>query len=268
MRSTALAVFSAARSAARRSSAPWAAAGFLGLGAVLLAAQSCGNDAVGVDACRRIETTRCEAAAVCPEWVGTASADERVKTCVEFYWDQCLHGIKGVTTSTGTGTGAALVEPADAQVQACVDAVGATRECASNKVASMAECSAELADGEDRSLTPCDVITKRAHALEACAFVGTNEPTEAPDGGDAGGGGAGGSSADGDGGAGGSSADGDGGAGGSSADGDGGAGGSSADGDGGAGGSSADGDGGGAGGSAGGSSADGGGAGAGGSAAP
>ncbi|WP_437693402.1 hypothetical protein [Sorangium sp. So ce176] len=231
MRSTALAVLSAAR----RSSAPWAAAGLLGFGAVILAAQSCGNDAVGVDACRRIETARCEAAAVCPEWVGTASADERVKTCVEFYWDQCLHGIKGVTTSTGTG--AALAEPAEAQVQACVDAVGATRACASDKVASMAECSAELADGEDGSLSPCGVITERAHALEACAFVGTDAPTEAPGGGGAGDGSAGGSSADGDGG---SSADG----------GSGGAGGSSADGGGGAGGSSADGGGGGAGGSA------------------
>ncbi|WP_437960897.1 hypothetical protein WME76_15440 [Sorangium sp. So ce119] len=244
MRSTALAVFSAAR----RSSAPWAAAGLLGLGAVILAAQSCGNDAVGVDACRRIETARCEAAAVCPEWVGTASADEKVKTCVEFYWDQCLHGIKGVTTSTGTG--AALAEPADAQVQACVDAVGATRACASNKVASMAECSAELAAGEDGSISPCVVITEKAHALEACAFVGTVEPTKAPDGGDAGGGGAGGSSADGSGGgAGGSSADGSGGgAGGMSAEGGGGAGGMSAEG--GGGGSSADVGGGGAGGSA------------------
>ncbi|WP_437291544.1 hypothetical protein [Sorangium sp. So ce406] len=224
MRSPALAVFSAAR----RSSAPWAAAGLLGLGAVILAAQSCGNDAVGVDACRRIETARCEAAAVCPEWVGTASADERVKTCVEFYWDQCLHGIKGVTTSTGTG--AALAEPADAQVQACVDAVGATRACASDKVASMAECAAELAAGEDGSISPCDVITQRAHALEACAFVGTDQPAATP-----GGGGAGGSSADGSGG----------GAGGISAEG---GGGSSAEG--GGGGSSADGGGGGAGGSA------------------
>ncbi|WP_433936941.1 hypothetical protein AB3662_20000 [Sorangium cellulosum] len=235
MRSPALAVFSAAR----RSSVPWAAAGLLGLGAVILAAQSCGNDAVGVDACRRIETARCEAAAVCPEWVGTASADERVKTCVEFYWDQCLHGIKGVTTSTGTG--AALAEPADAQVQACVDAVGATRECASNKVASMAECSAELAAGEDASISPCDVITQRAHALGACAFVGTDQPAATPAGG-------GGSSADGGGsssadGGGGGSADG-GGGGSSSADGGGGSSSSSADGGGGGSSSSADGAGG------------------------
>ncbi|WP_438036785.1 hypothetical protein [Sorangium sp. So ce204] len=239
---------------------PWAAAALLGLGAVtLITAPSCGNDAVGVDACRRIEQARCEAAAVCPEWIGSGDVEERVNTCVEFYWDQCLHGFEN-----GAGGGQTVEEPTTFQVDACVAAVGEARACASAKVASMAECSAApLAAGVDRAITPCKVITAQAEALEACAFVAAPNSGGAGSGssGNAGSGGAGGSSA-GSGGAGGSSA-GSGGAGGSSA-GSGGAGGSSA-GNGGAGGSSA-GNGGSGGGSAGnGGSGDGNGGGNGGS---
>ncbi|WP_437603517.1 hypothetical protein [Sorangium sp. So ce590] len=201
MGSSALAVLSAAR----RSSATWAVAGVLGLGAVTLATQSCGNDAVGVDACRQIEAARCEAAAACPEWVGSADADERVKTCVEFYWDQCLHGIENDGTG---GDNRAAAEPTDGQVKACVDAVGAARKCAGDKVASMAECpAAPLAEGVDGAISPCEVITEKAHELAACAFV------VAPTGGSGGAGEGGGGSASGTGGASGTSGAGTGGAG-------------------------------------------------------
>ncbi|WP_438020780.1 hypothetical protein WMF18_17640 [Sorangium sp. So ce315] len=242
MGSTALAVLSAAR----RSAAPWAAVGLLGLGAVAFATQSCGSSAVGVDACRQIETARCEAAAVCPEWVGTTSADERVKTCVEFYWDQCLHGLRvGDGDSDRTPP-----DPADAAVQACVDAVGATRECAANNVASMTACSAELAAGADGALSPCAVITDQVQALAACvSLVDATGAASSGSGPAAGSGGAGGSGAGGAaGGAGGSGA-------GGAAGGDGGSGGGgAAGGDGGSGaGGGAGGDGGsGAGGAAGG----------------
>ncbi|WP_437664106.1 hypothetical protein [Sorangium sp. So ce1182] len=210
MGSHALAVLSAAR----RSSAPWAAAALLGLGAVILAAQSCGSDAVGVDACRQIERARCEAAAVCPEWVGTAAADEQVKTCVEFYWDHCLHGIEKARITTNAGVVQAAPEPTDAEVQACIAAIGAARDCASSKVASIAECpAAPPAEGEDASVSPCVVITQKAHVLEACAFV--VQPAEAPDGGGADGDGAGGGGAGGSGGAGGTGSGGAGGSGGS-----------------------------------------------------
>ncbi|WP_437728774.1 hypothetical protein [Sorangium sp. So ce861] len=240
MGSSALAVLSAAR----RSSATWVAAVLLGLGAVTLATQSCGTSAVGVDACRRIETARCEAAAACPAWVGSADADEQVDACVEFAWDQCLHGIANAGTEDDPAP-----DPTESQIKACVDAVGATRKCAADNVASMAECSAApLADGADGAISPCEVITERAHALEACAFV--VKPTGA--GGGAGDGGGG----DGEGGGGGAGGDGEGGGGGAGGDGEGGGGGA---GQGGGGGAGADGEGGG-----GGTGADGGGAGAGG----
>ncbi|WP_437994145.1 hypothetical protein [Sorangium sp. So ce145] len=233
-------------SAARRSSAPWAAAALLGLGAVtLITAPSCGNDAVGVDACRRIEQARCEAAAVCPEWIGSGDVEERVNTCVEFYWDQCLHGFEN-----GAGGGQTVEEPTTFQVDACVAAVGEARACASAKVASMVECSAApLAAGVDRAITPCKVITAQAEALEACAFVaapnsggsGGGSSANAGSGGNAGSSGSGGGST-GSGGSGGGSASsggnaGSGGSGGGSA-GSGGSGGGSA-GSGGSGGESA-----------------------------
>ncbi|WP_437987128.1 hypothetical protein [Sorangium sp. So ce117] len=188
MGSSALAVLSAAR----RSSAPWAAAALLGLGVTIITAPSCGNDAVGVDACRRIEQARCEAAAVCPEWIGSGDAEERVNTCVEFYWDQCLHGFEN-----GAGGGQTVAEPTTVEVDACVAAVGEARACASAKVASMAECSAApLAAGVDRAITPCKVITALAEALEACAFVAPNGGgAGSGSSGNAGSGGSGGSSA-------------------------------------------------------------------------
>ncbi|WP_437942170.1 hypothetical protein [Sorangium sp. So ce341] len=252
MGSSALAVLSAAR----RSSATWVAAVLLGLGAVTLATQSCGTAAVGIDACRQIETARCEAAAACPAWVGSADADERVDACVEFVWDQCLHGIENAGTEDHPAP-----EPTGSQIKACVDAVGATRKCAADNVASMAECSAApLVDGADEAISPCDVITRRAHALEACAFV--DDPTGAGGGaGEGGGGGSAGGDGEGggNGGGGGAGADGEGGGGGAGADGEGGGGGAGADGEGGGGGAGADGEGGGGG--AGGASDGGGGAG-------
>ncbi|WP_438001959.1 hypothetical protein WMF26_22100 [Sorangium sp. So ce185] len=256
MGSSALAVLSAAR----RSSATWVAAVLLGLGAVTLATQSCGTAAVGIDACRQIETARCEAAAACPAWVGSADADERVDACVEFVWDQCLHGIENAGTEDHPAP-----EPTGSQIKACVDAIGATRKCAADNVASMAECSAAPpAHGADGALSPCEVITKRAHALKACAFV--VDPTGAGDGGGGGsasgagegggnggggggeGGGGGGAGGDGGGGGGGAGADGGGGGGGAGADGEGGGGGAGADGEGGGGGAGGASEGGGAGG--------------------
>ncbi|WP_272829026.1 hypothetical protein [Sorangium sp. Soce836] len=214
-----------------------------------LATQSCGTDAVGIDACRQIETARCEAAAACPAWVGSADADARVDACVEFSWDQCLHGIENAGTKEHPAP-----EPTESQIKACVDAIGATRECAADNVASMAECSAaQPAEGADRALSPCEVIIGRAHELAACAFVAKSTGAGGGEG-DGGGGGSAGADGEGggNGGGGGAGGAGDGGGGGSAgADGEGGGGGSAgADGEGGGGGGAGQGGGGGAGGAA------------------
>jgi len=140
----------------RRSIALLTAVGALaGLGAGAIV-PGCGTDAVGVDACRRIETARCEAAVAC------GYTADQVTTCKDFYRDQCLHGLQNNEW-----------EPSTADVDACVAAIGQVRVCAERQAASMAECAeAPLAPGVDGSaLTPCAILTDQAHRLDKCDFV-------------------------------------------------------------------------------------------------
>jgi hypothetical protein len=98
-----------------------ACVGFLAAGVASLAL-ACGTDAVGVSACRSIETARCEAAPACgislalPVHIG-----DDVSACVRFYNDQCLHGL--VTQST----------PSTVAVNACVAAIQAAGALAAKK---------------------------------------------------------------------------------------------------------------------------------------
>jgi hypothetical protein len=77
---------------------------------------ACGTEAVGVDACRRIEKVRCESAQACgidlerPVHEGD-SPEKNVAACIRYYDDQCLHGL--VTPK----------EPGPQAVDACVDAI-------------------------------------------------------------------------------------------------------------------------------------------------
>ncbi len=84
--------------------------------AAVLGQVACGTDPVGVDACRRIERTRCESAPACnisldrqPHSGDSAKSD--VAACIRFYDDQCLHGMS-ITK-----------EPSPQQVDACVNAI-------------------------------------------------------------------------------------------------------------------------------------------------
>lgn len=77
---------------------------------------ACGTEAVGVEACRRIEKVRCESAAACginlgrPVHVGEGPKAD-VAACIRYYDDQCLHGL------------AVGKEPGAQAVDACVDAI-------------------------------------------------------------------------------------------------------------------------------------------------
>lgn len=84
--------------------------------AAIVSSAACGTEAVGVDACRKIEKVRCESAAACgidlarPVHTGdTPKAD--VAACIRYYDDQCLHGL---VTKT---------EPSPQAVDACVEAI-------------------------------------------------------------------------------------------------------------------------------------------------
>jgi hypothetical protein len=78
------------------------------------AVAACGNDAVGVDACKQIEDARCHRAPACgislePPY-HTSGGD--IDACVRFYQTACLHGL-------------AVGNPGSAAVNACVAALNA-----------------------------------------------------------------------------------------------------------------------------------------------
>jgi hypothetical protein len=143
----------------------WVVAFFGGALAVATTAttEGCGTDAVGIDACRQVETARCEATRSC------GATDDEVTSCSLYYRDACLHGIENATRP-----------PTDADTKGCVAAVNAVRACADAKVTTIAGCTATpLADGANvcvpgtanANLSPCQVIHDCAHILAACAFA-------------------------------------------------------------------------------------------------
>lgn len=154
----------------------------LALGALSLVGVGCSTGAKGVDACRAIESRRCELAPRCADFAKAnalpviATADD-VARCKEFYHDQCLNGVENA--------GDDAKEPTTRQTDACTAAITAMVSCAG--AASLAGCAdAPLVDGIDPSqVTACGVLLGEAHpakgstagveVLAACAFV------EAPD---------------------------------------------------------------------------------------
>ncbi len=82
----------------------------------LTGAIACGKDAVGVDACRQIETARCENANSCgidlthPTHRGDSPGLD-VGACKRYYDDACLHGF------------VASEDPGPAKVQDCVNVI-------------------------------------------------------------------------------------------------------------------------------------------------
>lgn len=129
-----------------------------GLGCALAPAvlsAGCGPAAVGIEACRKIEGARCEAAVSC------GFTKDQVEDCKLLYQDECLHGIENTAH-----------RPSETEVNECVAAVKATGACAASAVATMKDCAgaavtSDTAAGEK----PCDLLLKSAHELSACAFT-------------------------------------------------------------------------------------------------
>ncbi len=140
----------------------------LGLGA---AVTGCGTDAVGVDACRRIEQARCELVLGCP---GSGVEDPQdVEDCQLYYRDQCLFGV------------ADGVSPEGWMVEACITALGQARRCWDEGL-TLAACQELAADGGatapatragvDPNETGCGALFA-PDVLEACSFL---QPAEEP----------------------------------------------------------------------------------------
>ncbi|MEZ4298216.1 MAG: hypothetical protein R3B70_24905 [Polyangiaceae bacterium] len=130
----------------------WAALAFATALALCLA--GCGPEAIGVDACRKIESARCDAAAAC----GFDEAE--VADCKLLYTDQCLHGIENKDH-----------RPTETETEACVAAVTAAGDCAADGVPAISGCAGAplVAGAKDRS--PCDIVLSHAEDLSACAFA-------------------------------------------------------------------------------------------------
>jgi hypothetical protein len=131
---------------------------------ILLAPASCGTDAVGVEACRTIETARCQAATAC------GFTAEKVDSCTLFYRDECLHGIENADAGT----------PATTTVDACVAAIDATAACAKAGAKTLDGCAgAKLLDSADHTLPPCQILQEKVELLAACAFAATVSASDA-----------------------------------------------------------------------------------------
>ena len=141
-----------------------------------LTGSGCTTEAVGIDACRDIETARCEAAQYC-------GRIEDVEACQRFYRDHCLHGLaEGVEG------------PADDAVADCVATIEKAGECAKgDPLALLSSCDTQVTTNPNEATRACHIVLFPEFAAE-CSFLGKR--ADLPpfgDGGTPGGGGQGGS---------------------------------------------------------------------------
>jgi hypothetical protein len=165
----------------RRRSLLWGLA--LLVPAALWLVPGCGTDAVGIEACRQVETARCDIAPACAGFDGSANlkTEEQVKNCREFYRDHCLLGLENTKADPGQG-----------DIDACVKAIKTTAKCADPKKSEAGACGVALREGVDPTVQPCEVL-QNPHWLQACKWLDKNKQIKVGDGsGEGGGGGAGG----------------------------------------------------------------------------
>lgn len=112
---------------------------------------SCGTDAVGVEACRAIESARCDALVSCPKEQHGFTEDQAA-ACKLFYRDDCLHGI----ANNDAGADVVLTPNKDA----CVKAIAATAACAKEGAKTMADCAGAklVMTANAAAVSPCDML--------------------------------------------------------------------------------------------------------------
>lgn len=125
-----------------------------------LTAAGCTTEAVGIEACRDIETARCEAAQYC-------GRIEDVEGCQRFYRDHCLHGLaEGVEA------------PPDDVVADCVATIEKAGECAkTDRFASLDDCIPQVSRDPRGATRACHIVLFPEWATE-CSFLG--KPGELP----------------------------------------------------------------------------------------
>lgn len=153
-----------------------------------IALMSCGTDAQNIQACREIESARCDLAPAC-------GATFDVAACKRYYRDACLLG----TAQPDAGD--------TARIQPCIDALAAcgaadasaAMGCPGQALHAGAVCQRLEPVAADGGLlpsaidaTPCNIIMYCPEVLEACAWVSPPDAGGADTGTDADGGGTGG----------------------------------------------------------------------------
>jgi hypothetical protein len=134
--------------------------------ALVVACVGCSTDAVGIDACRAIESARCDAAPACegtPQAFGLVT-ETQVENCKTYYRDHCLVGLENTDG-----------EPDTDDVEACVEAVGKLAQCARDGVEAIADCDVAIESGASPA-TPCAAL-QDPETVAACSFVAA-EPDE------------------------------------------------------------------------------------------
>ena len=135
-----------------------------------IALVSCGTDAQNIEACRQIESVRCDLAPAC-----TPGFD--VAACKRFYRDACLVG----TGNPDAGDLNALAPPCITALQACGSGVadaGTQVGCPGQTLRAGATCqmlNPTPVDGGPAYVeldpTPCNIVMHCPELLEACAWV-------------------------------------------------------------------------------------------------
>lgn len=133
----------------------------LGLSALAAAAAHCSSGAVGVEACREIESKKCEVAQGCHGVDLDEESD--VEECKLFYHDQCMFGI-----ADGTA------DPDGILVEACLAAIDAAASCKGAET--IGECGTRptLASAAFLGNTPCEIILF-PERLADCSFLADPE---------------------------------------------------------------------------------------------
>jgi len=122
---------------------------------------ACDTGAAGIEACRQIESLRCEQAPVCfGDPAGTTiQTEDQVANCKTFYQDHCL-----------VGTEAAEDAEQDT-IDKCLAAIEAAAKCKTDKAETIGTCDGKplLVSGAS-GLTPCEILAQPQN-LKDCNFV-------------------------------------------------------------------------------------------------
>lgn len=129
----------------------------------------CSTDAVGIEACRLIQTARCEVAPSCLGQEEFAiETEEQVENCVTYYVDGCLVGVENPEAGDESGV----------DCEAVIRAVGAC-EAASTP---LAECMngdepVQLRAGANSATSNCMALAS-PHVLDACKWLEEEDDDE------------------------------------------------------------------------------------------